>query len=796
MRPHLPNTMDAVNEYERYLRQLAEQLQRQTQYTSSTTIISVFLIIVLAYQLLPSPGNSISDLLWRFAIFAIPKTLIHALESRIVPRSMIQATPSAEPSKSQIHSQKSEIVKRLFGLDGAGLLSTFQRSKTLPLCGPLPQSTPHDKPPGLGNWDNSCYQNSVIQGLASLPSFAAFLDDAPSAHPSLSTKAALKDIIGKLRERPSLGAMFWTPAQLKSMSSWQQQDAQEYFSKLMDEVEKEARQTSKETVNHPGLTALRPSTLGRTESVAARINRVEEIQPSLPKETQALRQLPDEMYSVLARNPLEGLLAQRVGCLECGYVEGLSLIPFNCLTLPLGKQWLYDIRSCLDEFTTLEPINGVDCAKCTLLRSKAQLEKLRDQFSDGTGKTLQSSAPSVSDALKTSVDERLHTVTEALDNEDFSDNTILKKCQISQKAKVSSTKTRQAVIARAPESLAIHINRSVFNEMTGALSKNHAEVRFPLRFSLAPWCLGGQRTIANKDEDNEQWNTIPGESMLGEDILEEPDNEVPQMYELRAALTHYGRHENGHYICYRRDKSSTDATLGRPDDPASWWRFSDEDVNAVSEDDVLAQGGVFMLFYEKVGAPPPTLQSGTPPVEQNVSDVPILNEDLITTESIKMNPEGDESSIVEASTKAIEAKGEEKAHYSDDCPIDVLPKEAAEPKTTDLNATKSPANCQASEQDCANSPDETRQGQHTSPVAEPDQTRTSSPDSITTNLEDQRSASSQDPHPPLLSPSPILQTDNRNITPTMRTAAPRSGRGSISRGQKGMGQVSSMVTSH
>ncbi|KAL8675543.1 MAG: hypothetical protein Q9168_000055 [Polycauliona sp. 1 TL-2023] len=765
---------------------LVEELQRQTQYTSFNTVISVLLIIVLAYQLHSGRETSISDLLKSFAVHVTPQKLIHALQSRLVPASMDGATGSTEPSRSQAHPQGSEAIRQILGLDGAGFLKSFQRTKSLKLPGPLLRSTPNDKPPGLGNWDNSCYQNSVIQGLASLPSFAAFLNVAPSTHPTLSTKAALGDIIGKLKERSNLGAMFWTPTQLKSMSSWQQQDAQEYFSKLMDEVEKETRQTSNTTVNHPGLAALQTPTLGRTESAAAGINRVREPQSSFPNGTQALRQLPEELYSAIAQNPMEGLLAQRVGCLACGFVEGLSLIPFNCLTLPLGKQWFYDIKDCLDEFTALEPINGVDCAKCTLLRNKIQLEKLRDQFPSGTGQAPPSSAPLVSEALIASVNERLNPVTEALDNEDFSDDTILKKCQISQKAKISSTKTRQAVIARAPESLAIHINRSVFNEMTGALSKNHADVRFPLRFSLAPWCLGERPKDAENGGSDEQWNTIPAESMLREDILEDADSGSSQTYELRAALTHYGRHENGHYICYRRHGLSTDATSEIPADPLdSWWRFSDEEVNAVSEDDVLEQGGVFMLFYEKVEASSPIMQSSPLPMEQNISDVPVTSQQLNTTEGVEADVNGDESSAAQASAKAIEAEGEEKANHNTVFPTDVSPEETAGPQT------RAP-----SEQASVNSTNETPRTHTTSPANEPDQPSTSPPDSNTTYVEDSRSASPPEFHPPLLSPSPTSQTDNRNITPTMRTATPRNGRGSISRGQKAMGQVTSMVTSH
>jgi ubiquitin carboxyl-terminal hydrolase 1 len=112
------------------------------------------------------------------------------------------------------------------------------------------------------------------------------------------------------------------------------------------------------------------------------------------------------------------------------------------------------------------------------------------------------------------------------------------------------------------------------------------------------------------------------------------------MYELRAVITHYGRHENGHYVCYRRhawrkgpeggleekpaklagEKAEVDEVDGiaglegedarKEDavvqvqeeemDESQWWRLSDQDVTKVDEETVLAQSGVFMLFYDCV----------------------------------------------------------------------------------------------------------------------------------------------------------------------------------------------------
>lgn len=305
----------------------------------------------------------------------------------------------------------------------------------------------------------------------------------------------------------------------------------------------------------------------------------------------------------LTRNPLEGLLAQRVGCIRCGWVEGLSLIPFNCLTVSLGRKREYDIQECLDDYMALETIEGVECAKCTLLRAQDQLKHLIQQIEEDVDLTRGPQLATVSSTLKKSAQVRLQAVQEALDEEDFTDKALTQRCHIPSKNRVSATKSRQAVIARAPSNLVIHVNRSVFDEETGTLRKNHADVRFPSSMDLGEWCLGTR----NPDEDidsPEIWDTDPQASMLP--MAGEANGDCRQRYELRAVLTHFGRHENGHYICFRKF-SSRDFPSGVSGDmdgekelDERWFRLSDEDVRLVSEQTVFDQGGVFMLFYERV----------------------------------------------------------------------------------------------------------------------------------------------------------------------------------------------------
>ncbi|KAI4198445.1 MAG: hypothetical protein LQ346_002769 [Caloplaca aetnensis] len=756
-----------------YYQRIAEELHSHSQtINTSTNLISAFFFLVLAYQLvywLDYPVAPMSELIWNSAIQVTPSRILSALESALLPTPTQNAGDDAQTPRSITHAQKSDTMRRVLGLDGTGILSKLQSAKSLPAANTLLRATSKGTPPGLGNWDNSCYQNSVIQGLTSLPSFADFLRQSDISRPSRSTRAALRGIIDQLKDQSNLGAMFWTPSELKSMSSWQQQDAQEYFSKLMDEVEKDTAQDGRQQAIHCGLAAIRNLSPDPSSSLATGVEMADAKATTTSNKRSPLSKLPDELQTIVARNPLEGLLAQRVGCLKCGFVEGLSLIPFNCLTLPLGKHWLYDIRTCLDEYTALEPISGVECAKCTLLQAKTQLEKLRNQFSEEPARQLQASAPLVTDALRNSVEDRLRAVDEALENKDFSDNTILKKCQIPHKSKVSSTKTRQAVIARAPKSFAIHINRSVFNEMTGMLSKNYADVRFPLRFSLASWCLGGRLRRDEKGEENEQWSTSPSESMLSQEVNED-DIAGSTTYELRAALTHYGRHENGHYICYRRHRTDAKLDENAPESTdTSWWRFSDEDVSAVSEENVLAQGGVFMLFYERTDDPSPTSVHSNPTIVHSSTEAANLAPESQTCDAIMADTKPSNISTVLLAADETYTEGQGRAHSG----ILSRPGAAPEPATSEpTSSTSQPPS----------SPLDT--------VLHPPLLPSSNTVSSTSKTNDFPSSSSDiDPTPS----SPLEPSKQPAKCPSfshsMRTATPRNGRG-----QKGMGQVSSMVT--
>ncbi|KAK3359244.1 ubiquitin carboxyl-terminal hydrolase [Lasiosphaeria hispida] len=613
----------------------------------SFLVAIILVVLFIIYETASQQGRipALQYLVWDFLVFAIPTKALYAvdhwLNRPLFPLPMLQ-------TQSRTHEAKSDVLRRVLGMDKPGsLIMSVSQAGRRSLSGlssvALGIKPMADRPPGLGNYDNSCYQNSILQSLSSLKSFPSYLSGITAEHegeqPVVGTADALRNLIADLNDPSNNGRTLWTPGVLKNMSTWQQQDAQEYFSKLLDEIDKEIAKANRAPPKPPTLEA---------ESVSDDTSASQHSDHSDDSGYQSLAALSKHSieHQRWNRNPLEGLIAQRVACVACGHCEGLSMIPFNCVTLNLGiGRAEHDLYERLDNYSKVEEIQGVECAKCSLLKVHKIIKLLIERKREA-GKR---------DEDSPELHRRLVAIEEALEEDAFDDKTLADKCKLSPQQRVTSVKTKQAVIARPPQSLVVHMNRSVFDENTGRMFKNLAAVRFPMTLDLGPWCLGSADKFTGLSpsemgsltekvgelvaRDEEQWLLEPKSSMVAGDL--QPSKITGPIYELRAVITHFGQHENGHYVCYRRHTgvrggneegdekppglASNDhgdevesmegveldlsldekaegveqRTTSLDEEPsAQWWRLSDQDVTRVEESTVLAQGGVFMLFYD------------------------------------------------------------------------------------------------------------------------------------------------------------------------------------------------------
>ncbi|EXJ78494.1 hypothetical protein A1O1_08895 [Capronia coronata CBS 617.96] len=498
---------------------------QKPSYTTANKLISTLALLILGYYVVSFFDvwpSTIKRSIYELFVCFVPSPLIYAMQCGLLRLGLIgpEEAVFTRDQFGDVHA-KQEAIQRIFGHPQFPL--ALRKVRSLSGVSKYISLSNDTGPPGLGNWDNSCYQNSVLQGLASLPAFLDFaersLDQCERHGVSADTHRALVNLLEQLTDLGPRKATVWTPHVLKSMDSWQQQDAQEYFSRLLEAVEKEADAYIK---------VLKRSSVAGLECLVANSTPPAQIEADNPAANPELSSWPPEkevgsrLLRFQPRNPIDGMTAQCLECRTCGFTEGFSFNDFNCLTLNMGLRGPSDLEDLLDEYTAPEEIEGVECENCT-------------ERPNGTPK------------------EELAQAAE----------------KPAKRKPVLRTKTKQITVGRLPKDLVLHINRSIFDEYGNQL-KNRAAVAVPFKLHfLSRWCAPIVRNNAS----------------------------VEAVYELKCMVTHYGRHDNGHYIALgQRGKE--------------WYSFNDDLVTNITEEDVLNTGNGFMLFYEAVPMQP---NAQTPP---------------------------------------------------------------------------------------------------------------------------------------------------------------------------------------
>jgi len=104
---------------------------------------------------------------------------------------------------------------------------------------------------------------------------------------------------------------------------------------------------------------------------------------------------------------------------------------------------------------------------------------------------------------------------------------------------VSKNTTKQVLIAKPPKILALHFQRSIHISYSYSM-RNNSPVKYPEYLNIRPWC-----TNTNKD------NNIYFSTSFN--IMNPNDSKYyDSFYRLQSAVYHFGSHDYGHFIAYRR----------------------------------------------------------------------------------------------------------------------------------------------------------------------------------------------------------------------------------------------------
>ncbi|KDQ15414.1 hypothetical protein BOTBODRAFT_31743 [Botryobasidium botryosum FD-172 SS1] len=457
--------------------------------------------------------------------------------------------------------------------------------------------------PGLVNVSGTyCFMNSTVQALASLsylqPRIEAVHEKAEKWDVPTPVTDQLRDLLtdlntpqshrSSIRPVPLINALSaprpGTGSRSLLFSSREHQDAQELFQLLSSLIKDEAVEVAKESKRDRGLIVYESE--------------------------------EEDGNDDAGKSPFEGLTANRRSCVECGYTEAVMHFAFDNIQLPVPRMASCLLEECLAEYTRLETLTDCICRKCSLLATHHRLKAERDRLSASVARGSASSSKKKRAREARKYEERVHTALDQGRIEDDIRGVTIDKV-------VSRCSTKQAMIARPPPILALHLNRSMYHGYAG---KNPCRVVFPEYLDLTPFTTSGRLStspsapISSPSSDHPRSTTPTPASLSAPRIL----------YRLSAVVCHYGMHSFGHYIAYRRKPRAPTAGNHRFDPPVlrcplgcecekcvmlgpvreedeerpkmgGWLKISDDRVEEVGINTVLAENsGTFMLYYERV----------------------------------------------------------------------------------------------------------------------------------------------------------------------------------------------------